>query len=89
MTYDEFLEVWEMEIPEYFCQRLSGHCFEEFYFNPIIGMVWKVGWKNIPQYMMRLKPEHFWHKIFLIKEYRIHRNASLEQIYNELKEVKL
>jgi hypothetical protein len=88
MTYDEFLEACEMEIPEYFCQRLSGHCFEDFYFQPN-GMLWKIGWRGVPKYLFRLEEKHFWHKIFLIQEYRIHRTAPLETIYDELKEVKL
>ena len=89
MTYDEFLEACELEIPEYFSERLSGHCFEDFYFQPITGMLWKIGWRGVPKYLLRLEEKHFWHKIFLIKEYRSHRNAPLEIIYDELKETKL
>lgn len=89
MTYDEFLEACELEIPEYFSERLSGHCFEDFYFQPITGMLWRIGWRGVPKYLLRLEEKHFWHKIFLIKEYRIHRNAPLETIYDELKETRL
>ena len=64
---------------------------EQFYFNPVSGMFWKIKKENIVKYITtKLSQKHFYHKIFLLRELRQkYYELTFDELFELVKEIEL
>lgn len=81
----EALDDTKVIIPELILAKLESQCYD-----PEKGLLWKYKRGSWASLLSKLKPEHFFLKIFIIREIELHHvYKSIDEMFENIKGVEL
>jgi len=85
IEFMEALDITKVIIPDKILGKLETQCY-----NPETGLLWKYKRNDWWQLLKHLKEEHFFLKVFIIREIYSHNiYKSCDELFEKIKEVEL